>query len=171
MAKRVLVLDTSILCCWLEIPGKETAGPSDDRWNHDRIDRLLKSEEARGSIFVLPIATLIETGNHIANCTGNRFSLALALGQHLRSAAYSESPWAAFSDQSALWEPPGLLQLAEVWPSLAAAGMSIGDATIKAVAEYYAVAGIHVQILTGDQGLKAYQPSHPIEVPRRRPAK
>lgn len=56
MAKRVLVLDTSILCCWLQIPGKDTAGPADDRWSHDRIDRLLKSEEARGSIFVLPIA-------------------------------------------------------------------------------------------------------------------
>lgn len=171
MAKRVLVLDTSILCCWLEIPGKETAGPGNDRWNHDRIDRLLKTEAARGSIFVLPIAALIETGNHIANCTGNRYSLAMALGRHLLSAAISKSPWAAFSDQSALWEPQGLRQLADEWPSLAAAGMSIGDATIKAVAEYYAVAGIHVQILTGDEGLKAYQPSHPIKVPRRRLAK
>ncbi len=46
--------------------------------------------------------------------------------------------------------------------------MSIGDATIKAVAEYYATARFHVQILTADEGLKAYEPTKPIVQPRRR---
>ncbi len=169
MPSRVLVLDTSVLCCWLKIPGKETAGPKDDLWNHDRIAQLLKDEEALGSTFVLPIASLIETGNHIANCMGDRFTLATTLGTHLRSAANATDPWATFSDQSPLWEQSGLLHLADTWPPLAAARMSIGDATIKAVAEYYAVAGMHVQILTGDEGLRAYQPSSPVAVPRRRP--
>ena len=46
--------------------------------------------------------------------------------------------------------------------------MSLGDATIKDVAEYYAESGYKVEILTGDKGLKAYQPSAPAKVPRRR---
>ena len=36
------------------------------------------------------------------------------------------------------------------------------------VAEYYAQMGYGVEILTGDQGLKAYEPVTPVKVPRRR---
>lgn len=168
MTSRVLVLDTSVLCCWLQVPGKETAGPAADVWDHGRIDALLKDEEAQGSTFVLPIATLIETGNHIAQCAGDRYALAATLGQHLAAAADSKSPWAAFSEQSVLWDTEALKTLATEWPPLAAASMSIGDATIKAVAEYYASARFHVQILTADEGLKSYEPSSHIAEPRRR---
>lgn len=28
--RKVLVLDTSVLCCWLKVPGRETAGPLED---------------------------------------------------------------------------------------------------------------------------------------------
>ena len=121
-----------------------------------------------GSTFVLPIATLIETGNHIAQCDGNRFLIARTLTVCLSSAANAASPWAAFGDQSDLWSVDGLRKLAEEWPNLAATGMSIGDATIKAVADYYAIAGFNVRILTGDQGLEAYQSQQPPEIPRRR---
>lgn len=168
MASHVLVLDTSVLCCWLQVPGKETAGPAADLWDHERIDALLKAEEAQGSTFVLPIATLIETGNHIAQCTGDRFALATKLGQHLAAAADSKSPWAAFSEQSVLWDAEALRSLATEWPPLAAGSTSIGDATIKAVAEYYAAARFQVQILTADEGLKAYEPAAPVLQPRRR---
>jgi hypothetical protein len=168
MANRVLVLDTSVLCCWLRVPGKDTAGPAADLWDHERINGLLTAEETLGSTFVLPIASLIETGNHIAQCVGDRFALATKLGKHLAAAADSKSPWAAFSDQSVLWETEALRMLAEEWPPLAAAQMSIGDATIKAVADYYAAARCHVQILTGDEGLKAHEPLFPVLEPRRR---
>jgi hypothetical protein len=168
MTKRVLILDTSVLCCWLEVPGKQEAGPVSDRWNHARIDTLLRSEGAKGSTFVLPIATLIETGNHIAQAPQLRFDCATQLANHLREAADARSPWAAFTEQSALWEAGNLRELADNWPRLAAGGMSIGDATIKDVAEYYARAGYAVEILTGDAGLKAYEPTRPASVPRRR---
>ena len=46
-------------------------------------------------------------------------------------------------------------------------GLSIGDATIKDVATYYREAGYGVEILTGDEGLKAYEPTL-ITAPRRR---
>lgn len=168
MGRRVLILDTSVLCCWLQVPGKEEAGPAHDRWNHDRIDTLLTAERTKGSTFVLPIATLIETGNHIAQAPQLRFERATDLAHHLRAAADASSPWAAFTEQSDLWQADNLRRLAEHWPALAATKLSIGDATIKDVAEYYARASYAVEILTGDAGLKAFQPAQSVLVPRRR---
>lgn len=168
MSKRVLILDTSVLCCWLQVPGKEDAGPANDRWNHDRIKVLLDQERAKNSTFVLPIATLIETGNHIAQAPSHRFERASSLASYLRETADAKSPWAAFTDQSPLWQAENLRTLADSWPQLAKGGTTIGDATIKDVAEYYAKAGYFVEILTGDEGLKAYQPAQPPAIPRRR---
>jgi hypothetical protein len=67
-----------------------------------------------------------------------------------------------------LWDTQGLKNLAAEWPELAKQKISIGDATIKSVAEYYAKTGFTVEILTGDVGLKAYQPATPVPTPRRR---
>lgn len=102
MRRKVLILDTSVLCCWLQVPGKKNAGPADDLWDHARIERLLAEERRNGSTFVLPIATLIETGNHIAQAPARRFECATALAAHLRDAADASTPWAAFTDQSPL---------------------------------------------------------------------
>lgn len=168
MSKRVLILDTSVLCCWLQVPGREEAGPVNNRWNHERIRVLLEQEREKNSTFVLPIATLIETGNHIAQASSHRFERATSLAEHLREAANAKSPWAAFTDQSPLWQAENLRTLADSWPKLATGGTSIGDATIKDVAEYYAKAGYSVEILTGDTGLKAYEPALPAAIPRRR---
>ncbi|MDD2744100.1 MAG: hypothetical protein PHV02_17690 [Rhodocyclaceae bacterium] len=169
MAKRrVLILDTSVLCCWLRVPGKEETGPVDDRWDHARIDALLQKERELNSTFVLPVATLIETGNHIAQAASLRFERAQDLARCLHEAAQARSPWAAFTDQSQLWATENLRTLADEWPALASKKISIGDATIKDVAEYYAKAGFSVEILTADAGLKAYQPAQALPPPRRR---
>ncbi len=171
MTRKVLILDTSVLCCWLRVPGKDTAGPLDDQWTPERIEMLIEQEKKEQSTFVLPIASLIETGNHIAQ-SANRHECATALAEHLTATADAQSPWAAFTDQSALWEPDQLRTLAQSWPALAVGGTSIGDATIKDVAEHYAKAGFHVEILTGDHGLKAYEPARPLPAaPRRRASK
>ena len=138
------------------------------RWNHARIDDLLQKEREKHSTFVLPMATLIETGNHIAQAPAQRFECASSLASYLRKAAEAQSPWAAFTDQSSLWQTDNLRLLADNWPALASGGLSIGDATIKDVAEYYAKAGYFVEILTGDAGLKAYEPVQPVAPPRRR---
>ena len=53
------------------------------------------------------------------------------------------------------------------WPKLAAACTSIGDATIKDVAEYYGEAGYEVIIVTVESGLKAYEPAQPRKTPQR----
>jgi hypothetical protein len=172
MNKRVLIWDTSVLCCWLKVSGKETAGSGEERWTYERINRLLNDRE--GSTFVLPVATLIETGNHIAQVKkGDRYALAEKLAKCLQDAANESSPWAAFTEQAHLWETKHLCKLAESWPELAKQKLSIGDATIKDVADYYYEMGNGnwtIEILTGDNGLKAYEPETPLKTkpPRRR---
>ena len=64
--RKVLVLDTSVLCCWRKVPGREAAGPLENRWTPEPIESMVEKETAQGSALVLPIASLIETGNHIA---------------------------------------------------------------------------------------------------------
>ena len=112
--------------------------------------------------------TTIETGNHIAHAAHSRRERGEVLADLMKKSANQETPWAAFSEQSVLWSPEKLVELADSWPDLAAQQLSLGDATIKDVAEYYAQMGYRVGILTGDAGLKAYQPAEPTEVPRRK---
>ncbi|UST60647.1 hypothetical protein NF672_08910 [Pseudomonas moraviensis] len=168
MSKRILIIDTSVLCCWLKVPGKAEAGPGADRWNHERISKLIAVELEKKSTLVLPLATLIETGNHIAQAPADRYECATALAGYLREAASATSPWVAFTEQTVLWQSENLHALANAWPKLAAEKLTIGDTTIKDVAEYYAKAGYTVEILTGDAGLKAHEPAQPLSIPRRR---
>lgn len=165
---RVVVFDTSVLCVWLDVAGKETCGPDSDRWDRNRVDGLIADETARQSTFVLPLATIIETGNHIAQAPARRFDTAKHLMDRLRMALNEQEPWAAFSQQADLWGYMGMQDLVEKWPDLASSGLSLGDATIMRVAEYYASTGAEVLIATGDRGLAAYQPSTPPKIPRRR---
>lgn len=169
MGRRVLIIDTSILNCWLQVPGKETCGPDEDRWDFDRTDACLQQAIRDGATLVLPVATLIETGNHIAHVAGDRYTLAEGLVDILNKTLNEEEPWAAFEHQSELWTTANLNRLAEEWPQLAARGLGIGDATIMDVADYYAKVGtLDVQILTGDRGLSQHQPISPTLPPRRR---
>ena len=165
---RVLVLDTSVLCVWLKVPGKDSCGPSDDRWDYSRINALIQKEIKVGALLVLPIASLIETGNHISHGATLRYEKAQELATIIGKTADEESPWAAFNNQDALWTREVLKKIALEWPSEAAREMSIGDFTIKTVAEYYAKSGNDVEIVTGDTGLKQYQPAKPVLVPRRK---
>lgn len=166
MAKKVLILDTSVLCCLLDVSGKETCGPVEDRWTKARIEKLLNDE--KHATIVLPLASIIETGNHIAQSKARRFETATEFCNKLKSVADAEIPWAAFSEQADLWSAESLHTIADEWPALANTGLSMGDATIKTVAEYYGKTGMIVEIITGDAGLKAYETQAPLMIPRRR---
>ncbi|MEK7990689.1 MAG: hypothetical protein VSS52_006750 [Thiotrichaceae bacterium] len=165
---KVLIIDTSILCVWLEVPRKKEGGANNDKWDKARVDQKLADEEQQGTTFVFPLASLIETGNHIAQADCyNRYELAQKLSNILLKALDGQSPWAAFSNL--LCDKNSLRQLAQEWPTLATQKIAIGDATIKHVAEYYALMNYTVEILTSDKGLKAYEPAPPkISPPRRR---
>lgn len=166
--RKVLILDTSILCVWLEVPSMGDCGPDDDKWDRKRVADKIAAEEQDATTLVLPLASIIETGNHIAQAEHSRRERGEALADLMKKSANQETPWAAFSEQSVLWSPEKLVALADNWPDLAAQKLSLGDATIKDVAEYYAQMGYQVEILTGDAGLKAYEPAAPAEIPRRK---
>jgi hypothetical protein len=166
--RKVLILDTSILCVWLDVPGMADCGPDGDKWDRQRVTAKIEAEEQEATTFVLPLASIIETGNHIAQAAHSRRERGESLAELMKKSANQETPWAAFSEQSVLWSPERLVDLAAAWPELAAQKLSLGDATIKDVAEYYAQMGYRVEILTGDTGLKAYEPAAPAEVPRRK---
>lgn len=165
---KVLIIDTNILCVYLKVPYMDDAGPTNDKWNYERVSNKIIEEITNKTVLVLPMATLIETGNHIAQANGDVYSIAQDLANIIKKVANEEEPWAAFTFQSELWNEENLIKLADEWPDLAAQKLSIGDTTIKNVAKYYSDAGYQVEILTADQGLKSYEPATKKIIPRRR---
>ena len=113
--KKVLVIDTSILCVWLDIPGMEDCGPDADKWNRARVAAKIEAEERENTTFVLPLASIIETGNHIAQARNYRRERGESLAELIRKSANQDTPWAAFSDQSTLWTSVKLTELADSW--------------------------------------------------------
>ena len=169
--RKVLIVDTSLLCVWLKVPQMEKCGSDDDLWDFDRVDKRIKEEIVNGTTLVLPLATLIETGNHIAQAKIKRPETAQA-SQHLSQimiyAADETSPWAAFSEQFELWGSEKLKQLAAQWPNQAAQRTSMGDATIKKVGDFYAEKGYRVEFLTADRQLKSLEPTPPTKTQQKR---
>lgn len=166
--KNVMILDTLILCIWLKVPGKETCGSAASCIDFAKVDEEIQSAVAMNYTLVLPLATIIETGNHIAQAPQWRHERATDFAGLMEKAANESTPWAAFSDQQTLWSPDGLKNLAAKWPDLAAKKLSIGDATISEVADYYAKMGYSVEIYTGDKGLKEHHLITAMPQPRRR---
>lgn len=158
---KILVLDTDMLCVWLRVTKMDSCGPDSDRWDYDRINKKIKEETDNGAILVLPLAVVIETGNHISQCPGNRKGIAERFRDIVLKAVNSETTWASIADQSNLWTPEFIAELITGWPEQAEQKRSIGDVTIQSVAEAYAGQNYRVEILTGDQGLKAYEPYTP----------
>jgi len=169
MSSSVLIFDTSLLCCWLNIPGMAPVGTKSDVWTPHRIDGLVNSAIANGSTVVLPLATIVETGNHISQARSERFKHATNFASYLRKcASETEFQWAAFIQESEPWTADGLLKLADEWPKVAESKFSIGDWSIRHVADYYSQAGCEVRILTSDGMLKSYEPKRPVRAPRKR---
>ena len=166
--RKVLIFDTSILCVYLQVPNMDMAGSDHDKWNKKRVDQVIAEAEKANTTFVLPLASIIETGNHISQIKGKRYDIAQIFAELMLKVADAQTPWAAFTEQAEFWESEGLKQLAEDWLKNVTEKLSLSDVSIKNVAEYYAKTGCRVEILTADAGLKAYEPSIPIAIPRRR---
>ena len=113
--RKVLVIDTSVLCVWLKVPGKETCGPSNALVTYEMVSEKIEEEKKKRTTFILPLATIIETGNHIAHTSGDKKSLGEEFAQIMIDSADEKSPWAAFTEQSSLWNPENLKKLAEKW--------------------------------------------------------
>ena len=77
MKNKVVIIDTSIMCCWLNISGKETCGSADDQWDNARVIEYINNQTDLGATLVLPFPVIIETGNHIAQAAERRYECAM----------------------------------------------------------------------------------------------
>jgi hypothetical protein len=166
--KKVLIFDTDILCTYFQVPKMKDCGPLSDRWTKPQIDQLIAKEEQAKTTFILPLAAIIETGNHISHAPTNRYAIAQQFTELMKKVANAQDPWAAFTEQAELWEPKSLKELAKEWSNKVTENLSMGDISIKYIADYYAKMGCQVEILTGDYRLKSYEPTPPQLTPRRR---
>ncbi|MBD5356989.1 MAG: hypothetical protein HDR88_08320 [Bacteroides sp.] len=156
MAKKVLIVDTSILCVWLKIPGREVIKKKDK----PAIKARIKEEVANNTHIVLPFASIIECGNHITQIKRkdsqkyvNQFA------EFIEKAIDGKEPWDIFTNQSVLFTKERLKEMVCDWKQLSVTGLSMGDVSIKQVASHYDSMGYTAEIFTSDEGLKAYQPS------------
>jgi hypothetical protein len=148
--KKLAVVDSSILCVWLRVPGKETCG----QWEHDAVDSLIKKMVCDGTGLVLPFPSLIEVGNHIANAASGRYETAQKFSQFIKDAISGTKPWTLFAEQKIMFEGTKLHVLADAFPTAAARGTSLADLAITNIANYYRGIGYAVDILTGDGGMQ-----------------
>lgn len=78
-------VDTSVLLEILDVPGHNG--------RHAEILEQMQLRIAEGVSFVLPVTTIIETGNHIAQSAGNRRGAAKRFVRALEAARSEQPPW------------------------------------------------------------------------------
>ena len=85
----VTLVDTSVLCELLEVPGMHSRAA--------QIKTELARREGAGESFVLPATSIIETGNHIEHTGGDRRKAACGLVDLVRLAVAGSSAWRVMS--------------------------------------------------------------------------
>ncbi len=152
----VRFVDTSILLDLLDVPGKAQ--------QHDLVRSQLVELIAERVQLVLPIATIIETGNHIAQVGDGtaRRTCAERFVQLLRATSQGILPWVL---HSVAWDERMLIKLCDgtsvTGPFVDLAGKGLlgtGDLAILAECELYSERTAHVRVAvwTHDARLAAY---------------
>lgn len=114
-------IDTSVMMNLLEVPGR----CADSQMIKEEFRQVLDNKE----VLILPIATIIETGNHIAHISnGNsRRIIASKFGEFLRKTAEGEAPWQLYGIEL---DKEGLLYLADNIVENAMQQVGVGDMSI-----------------------------------------
>ena len=156
MKRKVLIFDTSVLTVYLELPGFPNTGAGSLMKDKQGVDKKIQEETEAGTLMILPIATIIETGNHISHILGDKFAHVNRFVSLLLDIADNKLPWAMFSNQSGMWSPENVKKLAIQWKEHGVCALSIGDESILDVAKYYCAAGYEVEVFTGDEQLYGF---------------
>ncbi len=154
MSATVTLIDTSVLCEMLQVPGK-----SDPGRGAEAIVELDRRSSA-GERFVIPITAVIETGNHIAQAVGDRHEVAGRFVRFLRLAMSQTGPWLILETRlgtdflTALCDGDSTGQTLE---NLAALKVGAGDIAILVERDQLlsTTALSDVQVWTYDHGLAA----------------
>lgn len=117
----ICILDTSVLCEVLEVPGKSQQGAT--------IRLELAEKHQSNENLLLPLAAIFETGNHIGPCNGDRFRLATTFAHMVRDALDGKAPFVV----TPIPGPPIWDALLVGFPQWAATGSGLGDLSIVEV--------------------------------------
>lgn len=159
----VRFIDTSVMANMLKIPGR----CNDAESVQEEFKQVLEAKE----VLILPIATIIETGNHIAHITDSnaRRNIAGKFGEYLRKTAEGEAPWQLYGIEI---DKEGLLYLADHIEENASRKIGIGDMSIIHAYDQYreTVPGIgRIMIWSIDTHLQGYcEENVSVTVNRRR---
>ena len=144
----ICIIDTSIFCNILKVPGKSQ--------DYSSVMKLMKDKIQRGESLLLPMTSIIETGNHIAqNGDGRqRRSCAEEFIKQLQGAIAGEAPWTPMRS----FEIEEFLCWLGEFPDYAMKGVGFGDLSI--IKDWEELQKIHsgqrVYIWTLDNDLKGY---------------
>jgi hypothetical protein len=116
----ICLIDTSIFVEILDVPRKAA--------DHDQIISKLQEKVENGDVLFLPMATILETGNHIAQNGdgGQRRSCAHKFVVQVQQALKGQSPFKPIS----FLEKEQLQQWLSEFPDSAMRGNSLGDLSI-----------------------------------------
>ena len=124
----VKFIDTSAMLNLLEVPGRCV--------EKELVRKQWKEYLAAKDVLIMPAATIIETGNHIAHIeNGNiRRTIAAKFGEFLRKTANGEAPWQFYG---VAIDKKELLYLADNVEEFATREVGIGDMSIVYTYEHY----------------------------------
>lgn len=114
----IAILDTSVFCNLLGVSGKD---------QHVREARAALGHYVRDGVqLLLPLAAVYETGNHIAQATGDRYGVAGEFADWVRRAFEGDAPFTP----ARLHDLDEILLWLDDFPDRAASGVGIGDLSI-----------------------------------------
>ena len=140
----IVIVDTSVLLNIMDVP---------DRNQHrgQVLDRLATLIDAGDHLFI-PMAAIVEVGNHIAQVKNgaHRRAAAERFVKEVRSALADEAPWKPINFPS----NQEVLTWLDAFPESATQGIGMGDLSIKhewvALCERHALSRVWVWALDGD---------------------
>ena len=155
MPELVGIVDTGVMCCWLEVPGRSTAGSGAGKWDNAKANEAIDYIIRRNGTLVLPTSVIIETANHISQAPHSRKVKAEILFDRIVSSSEGEQPWRRFPEADRFWTPEWYRNARIEWPLYAERGVGLADFSIVTIARFFNEIGSEVRTLTTDGSLSA----------------
>ncbi|MFZ2208140.1 MAG: type II toxin-antitoxin system VapC family toxin [Porticoccaceae bacterium] len=140
----IVIVDTSVLLNIIDVPGR-------NQHKAAVLDRLAALIEGNDHLFI-PMAAIVEVGNHIAHVANGaqRRAAAERFIREVRSALADEAPWKPVNFPS----NDEVLNWLDAFPNSAMRGVGMGDLSIQkeweSCCQKYAMSHVWVWALDGD---------------------
>ena len=117
----IVIVDSSVLLNIIDVPGR-------NQRRAEVLDRLAALIESEDHLFI-PMAAIVEVGNHIAHVANgaHRWAAAERFVREVRSALANEAPWKAVNFPS----NQEVLKWLSAFPDSAMRGVGMGDLSIR----------------------------------------